>query len=278
MGRIENIDVFKNTERLCKTNKTLKEIMRETSYLQKVVLEKDELNVNKNIYDTPAKVIVSKKRSLEAAKAYKDNITCVLNFASASNPGGGVLKGATAQEEAICRCSTLYFHLSENDMWQKFYKPHREESNPLHNDDCIYTPDVMVVQSDTETPEILEEKDWYSVNIITCAAPNLRANPSNAYNSGDGNTRPNISDKALLELHKKRLKRILDIAIDNKNEIIILGAFGCGAFKNPPEIVAKAMKEITEEYKYAFKVIEYAVYCSSRDDRNYKCFERVFKN
>lgn len=75
---------------------------------------------------------------------------CVLNFASATNPGGGVVKGSSAQEEAICRCSTLYPNLKAERAWEKFYAPHRRARDPLHNDDCIYTPGVMVFKADTD--------------------------------------------------------------------------------------------------------------------------------
>ena len=54
-----------------------------------------------------------------------------------------------------------------------------------------------------------------------------------------------------------------------------LGAFGCGAFSNNPEVVARAAKAVIQDYKYAFETIEFAVYCGPNDERNYKIFERV---
>ena len=135
---------------------------------------------------------------------------CVHNFASASNPGGGVTRGANAQEECLCRCSSLYFCLNTSEMWSGFYQPHRYAQNPLHNDDIIYTPNVTVFKTDTADPKLMAERDWYEVNVITCAAPNLRQHPSNAYNSGDGDSAVRISDKELLAIHEKRLRRILD--------------------------------------------------------------------
>lgn len=84
-----------------------------------------------------------------------------------------------------------------------------------------------------------------------------------------------VSDRELLEIHKKRLTRILDIAVLNGAEVVILGAFGCGAFQNKPEVVARAAKEVITDYRHAFKIIEFAVYCSPRDDTNFKVFKRV---
>lgn len=71
------------------------------------------------------------------------------------------------------------------------------------------------------------------------------------------------------------MRRILDIAVAAGNEVIILGAFGCGAFANPPQVVARAMKNVIREYMHRFKVIEFAVYCPPKDDSNYKIFKQV---
>ena len=81
----------------------------------------------------------------------------------------------------------------------------------------------------------------------------------------------------MLLIHEKRLRRILDIAATEGDEVIILGAFGCGAFLNNPEVVALAAKNVIKEYLNAFKVIEFAVYCGPKDNRNFKTFERVLK-
>lgn len=62
------------------------------------------------------------------------------------------------------------------------------------------------------------------MNIITCAAPNLRL-------ERDGPTSVQISSKELFSLHAKRMRRILSVAASKGNEVVILGAFGYGAFK-----------------------------------------------
>lgn len=278
MGREENAEIFKDTEYKVKNVERLKDAVKSSALSQKLYLEKDNLpDVKRDRYDTGADIIVSKKRTLEAASVYKEERVCVHNFASATNPGGGVVKGSSAQEECLCRCSTLYFNLNTPEMWDCFYTPHRKEKNPIHNDDCIYTPDVVVFKTDTAFPETMEEKDWYSVNVVTCAAPNLREKPANAMNSGDGDIRVNVTDKELYELHVRRLRKILDVAVLGNNDVVILGAFGCGAFQNNPEIVARAAKDVIDDYKYAFKTIEFAVYCSQRDESNYRIFERTFR-
>lgn len=278
MGRDENVTVFKDTENLCKTNPRISEAVKRVTSAQKLILEGDALSEQKkDLYEDVANIIVTKKRTFEAAEAYKNQHVAVHNFASASNPGGGVTKGANAQEECLCRCSGLYFCLNTPAMWDGFYKPHRDAHDPIHNDDIIYTPGVTVFKTDTATPQLLPEAEWYDVDVITCAAPNLRNQPSNRYNSGDGNRQIKMKDNELLVLHEKKLRRILEVALSEGCETIILGAFGCGAFQNNPEVVALANRNVIKEYLHAFKNVEFAVYCPPRDDSNFKIFERVLK-
>lgn len=278
MGRDENVIVFKDTENLCKTNPRISEAVKRSTSAQKLILEGDKLeDQKKGLYEDVANVIVTKKRTFEAAAAYKNQHVAVHNFASASNPGGGVTKGANAQEECLCRCSGLYFCLNTPAMWDGFYKPHRDAHDPIHNDDIIYTPRVTVFKTDTATPQLLPESEWYDVDIITCAAPNLRNQLSNRYNSGDGNRQVKMKDKELLALHEKKLRRILEVALSEGCETIILGAFGCGAFQNNPEVVALANRNVIKDYLHAFKNIEFAVYCPPHDDSNFMIFERVLK-
>lgn len=281
MGRVDNLSVFRDTENLVKNNTKLNGACKYSTANQLLIPEYMQVHdiiqetENGESHSVDATIVVSKKRTFEAASAYEGMKVCVHNFASATNPGGGVTKGSSAQEECLCRCSTLYFNLNTSDMWGGFYSPHRAMQDPIHNDDCIYTPDVVVFKSDTEVPKLLNEKEWYKVNVVTCAAPNLRLMPSNAMNAGDGVKQAKLTDPELYDIHVKRLSRIMDIAIATGNEVVILGAFGCGAFENNPEVVAQASKTIVEKYKSKFKVIEFAIYCSPKDERNYTIFNHV---
>ena len=163
----------------------------------------------------------------------------------------------------------------EKTAWEKFYAPHRRAHEPLHNDDCIYTPGVVVFKSDVDYPQLLPEEKWYSANVLTCAAPNLRERPSNEMNAGDGDAAAHISREDLQALHEKRMRRVLEIAWRKGNEVVILGAFGCGAFRNPPAVVAQAMQTVVQEYRMNFETIEFAVYCGAQYDTNYRVFQQV---
>ena len=276
MGRDENVIIFRDTEKMCNENSRLKESIRKARDGQKLILAGEPLpSFDRSRYTDRVSLTVSKKRTLEAAAAYKNMRVAVHNFASATNPGGGVTKGSTAQEECLCRCSALYEMLNTKEMWDGFYNPHRAASDPVHNDDIIYTPRVVVFKTDTPAPVTMPESEWYEVDVITCAAPNLRDNPSNPYNQNDGMRKVKISDKELLEIHEKRLRRILDVAAYNDDEVVVLGAFGCGAFQNKPEVVARAAANVIGDYLNAFRIIEFAVYCSPRNLRNYDVFKRV---
>ena len=276
MGREENTAIFRDTEARCRTHPRLKASIAFSRSNQRLILEDDEVSVPPCGNAAEGRLTVSPKRTFEAASAYARTLkTCVLNFASASNPGGGVVHGSSAQEEALCRCSTLYFNLNTNEMWSGFYSPHRAARDPIHNDDIIYTPRVVVFKSDTAFPTALPEGEWYELDVISCAAPNLRVQPSNRMNSGDGDQRAQVAPDELRRIHEKRLARILDVAVANGEEAVVLGAFGCGAFRNDPNVVAAAAAAVVPRYRTRFKVIEFAVYCRVDDTRNYDAFRAV---
>ena len=277
--RTKNAEIFRDTERRYTTDQALAQAVQKSTEAQVFTAEKSSVNVPTSIKTETAKVVVSGKRSLEAAEVYarQGKKVCVLNFASATNPGGGVVNGSSAQEECICRCTTLYPCLNTDAMWNVFYKPHRKAATPLYSNDCIYTPEVCVFKSDVNFPELLPRNDWWSVNILTCAAPNLRERPSNAMNLHAGFKAAKITPSKLEELLTARIKRIFEIAVANGNEVLILGAFGCGAFRNPPEIVAKVFNTVMQDYLCYLDTIEYAVFHTEREVANFEAFKSIIK-
>lgn len=277
MGRREiNAEIFQDTTEFLNESEKLLTATAETRQKQKLILADQDIPESGRSYDRDADIIVSGKRTLEAASAYKGRKVCILNFASATNPGGGVVHGSSAQEESLCRCSTLYFCLDTPELMRDFYLPHRKAGNPLYNDDIIYSPDVYVIKTDTSFPDRMKENDWYQVNVITCAAPNLRERPSNAMNPNAGNKAAKITKQELRALLETRIRRILKMAAAEGNEVLILGAFGCGAFRNPPDVVADVFRQITGEFTKQFETIEYAVFHTDRETENYKAFKRAF--
>jgi len=278
MGRREiNAEVFRDTADYINRSKKLLAAIEKTRNSQKLILENEKISDCGTDHSENARIIVSGKRTLEAAGKYENKKVCILNFASATNPGGGVVHGSAAQEESLCRCSTLYFCLNTSEMMQGFYLPHRKADNPLYNNDLIYSPDVIVMKTDTSEPAWMEENDWYAVNVITCAAPNLRERPSNGMNPNAGSKAVHISRQDLHTLLETRIRKIFQVAAMEGNEVLILGAFGCGAFRNPPDIVADVFRVVTLEYCKKFETIEYAVFHTDREKDNYRAFQMAFR-
>lgn len=274
--RIYLVNVYLDTQECILGDQSLIKSVDYSIDNQQLILEKDNVSLSEPRYIESAEVVVSRLRSFEAAARYDtDKLKVgVLNFASSTTPGGGVKSGAKAQEECLCRCSTLWNCLSIKPMWDGFYAPHRQAYNALHNDDIIYTPRVSVIKDDDY--KILEEP--FVVDVITCAAPNLRRYTSNEYNEFDGDS-VIISSTELRLLHEKRARRILSVAAANGVEVLILGAFGCGAFRNDPNVVAMAYKNVLTEFKHYFKKIEFAIYCRPEfDDNNYQAFKNTLNN
>lgn len=275
--RTKNVNIFKDSVSLMKESIRLQQAIKESVNKQKLYLETEGITVPES-KALSCKTVISAKRSFEAASTYAraGKKAAVLNFASSTNPGGGVTHGSSAQEECLCRCSTLYPCLNIDMMWNKFYKPHRKAKDPLYNDDCLYTPGVIVFKSDISFPERMEEKDWYQVDVITCAAPNLRNMPRNLRNPFAGKDPADIEDDGLYGLHLRRLERVFRVAAANGAEVLVLGAFGCGAFCNPPAVIARAFKAVQEKYASYFETIEYAVFCGGHETQNHDAFCEVF--
>lgn len=121
----------------------------------------------------------------------------------------------------------------------------------------------------------MSKEDWWQVNILTCAAPNLREKPSNAMNPCAGNVAAKVTATELARLLTSRIRRIFEVAASNENDVLILGAFGCGAFRNPPEIVAKVFNAVMQDFLCHFETIEYAVFHTERELANYEAFKGI---
>ena len=108
MAKEDNVAVFEDTEKLCRENGRLSEAVSTSLLNQQIILEKDTLGeIVRDCYSDEAKLVVSMKRSYEAAKAYKGTRIAVHNFASATNPGGGVKK-ALEHRKSACAGARRY--------------------------------------------------------------------------------------------------------------------------------------------------------------------------
>ncbi|WP_435178044.1 TIGR02452 family protein [Actinacidiphila sp. bgisy145] len=147
----------------------------------------------------------------------------VLSFASARNPGGGYLNGAQAQEEALCRASALYSCLLRAP---QFYAHHRADRDTFYSDRVIHSPAVPVFRADSGA--LLARP--FLAGFLTSPAPNAgviaRTMPERVPEVG-----PALAARA---------ERVLEVAAAHGYRRLVLGAWGCGVFRNDPAVVAGA--------------------------------------
>ena len=166
---------------------------------------------------------VSQLDSFEAAKSMSNPL--VLNFANAHYPGGGFKLGASSQEESLCRRSSLYLSLSSRAA-AKMYRCNNSHFNPLESNWMILSPSVCVFRD--SNGKLLT--DPYLVAVISAPAPNRRGLGLFA------------SRRRVREGLMEKIKIMLTEAYRHQYREIVLGAWGCGAFGNSPDMVAECFR------------------------------------
>ena len=186
----------------------------------------------------------------------------LLNFASAKNAGGGFLNGAKAQEEDLCRSSGLYLcQLEQPD----YYAANRAEKSMLYTDHILYSPRVPFFRVSGDG---LLDACFYP-SLITAPAPNagvfLQREPHGA--------------SALAAALQRRADYVLAVAKHQAQKNLVLGAWGCGVFRNPPEQVAAAFAQSLRQPEFAdcFERIVFAVYDRSPGKAVFKAFAAQFQ-
>ncbi len=269
------IEVFRDTERFISENSALAQAARKSR--EGVRFYAADVSPKLPDVRKEGAVAVTKSRTFEAAvrlhRERPEARIAVLNFASATNPGGGVRSGSGAQEESLCRCSTLYPTLNQPALWDCYYLPNRAADDPLHTDACIWSPGVVICKTDESVPKRLPEEEFVTVDVITCTAPNLRGIPV-LLRDPDVSGPACVTAEELYRLHLRRAAHILHAAADNGTDILVLGAFGCGAFRNDPDVVARAWADVLREDRYRFDRIEFAIFCAGWETENYTAFRQ----
>lgn len=215
--------------------------------------------------DNTTKIEVTDETTIEASArlAVGENIqeTVCLNFASAKNPGGGFLSGSQAQEESLARSSGLYPCISQ---MKEIYDYNRSHKTCLYSDYMIYSPKVPFFRSDDG--RLLNQP--FHVSVIT--AP--------AVNAGVVREREKENLKKIDEVMVGRIKKILTVAALQNDQAVILGAYGCGVFRNRAEDVAGYFRKvlIDDGFKVLFDKIVFAVYDNSVDKNKLNAFKGIF--
>lgn len=166
-----------------------------------------------------------------------------LNFASARNHGGGFISGAAAQEESIARASTLYSTLLTDT---KYYATHRAMKSCVYTDHMIYSPAVAIFK--------YEDGSYMPAPIfgsfITAAAVNR-----GVVEKREPEMVPQIKNLMML-----RTEKVLTLGALHQHQYMVLGAWGCGVFRNDPEMIAEIFAELLNgKFKGCFREVIFAV-------------------
>lgn len=186
----------------------------------------------------------------------------VLNFASAKNPGGGFLNGSQAQEESLARSSAL--HASQMRAWG-FYERHRGASSLLYSDAMIVSPACPIIRNDDGS--LLDEPRL--ATFITSAAPNAGAAATN---------RP--AELPLIpETLRRRSEYVLALAAAHGYRRLVLGAWGCGVFRNDPTVVAESFATHLRRglWSTRFERVVFSVLDTSAAQMTFSAFEEALK-
>ena len=184
----------------------------------------------------------------------------VMNFANAHKAGGGFLSGAKAQEEALCRTSTLYASINSGKA-SEMYRYNNTHLSKVESDYMLISPEVLVFRG--EGFMLLEAP--YKVGVITAPAPNK-------YGAAM------MAGAALIDETFERRTRIICAAAARYGfRSLVLGAWGCGAFGNDPVRVSEIMRQVIvdEGYGRCFEEIRFAIY-GREDGRNITAFRKTF--
>lgn len=193
---------------------------------------------------------------LKLVKEEKQNIG-VLNFASAKNPGGGFLNGAMAQEESLAASSTLYKTLIVHE---EYYQKNRAQRSMMYTNYAIYSPDVVFFRDGRFQ---LVEKP-FKASVLTLPAVNM------------GQVLLKGEDSAEAErVMRRRMKLALAIFAKQGAKNLVLGAYGCGVFRNDPKLIAAWWQELLNDEGMGqyFDFIFHAVLDRSQDGICIKAFQ-----
>jgi uncharacterized protein (TIGR02452 family) len=230
MNKEELIQVFNDTKRTSNTNKdSFKSETTKYSEMDIIV---------------PKKIRVIDSDTVSAAVKYSPKgKTCVLNMASAKTAGGGVEYGEVAQEECLFRCSNLV-----NTVTQDFY--------PLKENEALYSKNVMFFKDVN-----YEDMESITIDVVTIASVNLNINST--YDEKTETYIDGIVERGngYWEVMTKKVRLMLSLAAKNEVKYIILGAWGCGVFKNDPYDVSEIFKEVLfyEGYVNLFDGVIFAI-------------------
>ncbi|KAJ7625821.1 hypothetical protein FB45DRAFT_922367 [Roridomyces roridus] len=232
-------------------------------------------------HDAQTKIVLCHTSTLEGLRLclhspVSPTLPGILNFASATSPGGGFLYGARAQEESLARSSNLYSALSSPSA-APFYDLHNAAEDPRHTHALIRVRSVRFFRDDSGV--------WVSpadALVLSAAAPNVRALRAQLQRAGalppgeDTPLPPNVAE-AIHALMHERMARVLAAFRDAGVQDLVLGAFGTGAFGNDVRATAAGWVALLSGEAAPFRNVFQRVVFAVIDRETCGVFRDVFK-
>jgi uncharacterized protein (TIGR02452 family) len=254
------IDGIKNTKMYIDVEPIIKNIS--SSPLQSVKQQKQTVY---NVISGDTLDIALSLKSSYKSKGYNYN-PLILNFSCEKQPGGGWQTGSMSQEECIFYRSTCYMSLVD----PLHYDEHRSWKYPIPFNGGIYTPNVLVFRDNEKSAYCIRDyEDCVFFDFLSVAAirkPSL------------------IDDDTLSDIDtsitRQKIRNILRIAFITGHKDILLGAFGCGSFRNPPRHISRLFKDILSEPEFdnVFDHVHFAIKCDGKrkqqNNSNYTIFKK----
>lgn len=201
---------------------------------------------------------------LKSERNYKN--VAVLNMAKLY-PGGNFLKGEENQEANLCMRSTLFDSINTYRINFRNYNSYLRKKMgwryKIPEFGIIFSPKIKVFRGNVN-----EGFCYYAnpaqVNVIS----------SQAYKLKDSATKPsNYREKT-----KRKLQMILNAALLTNQELVVLGAFGCGDDNNDPKEIVQITKEILNQrpvYQKKLKIVFAVIPDSSDRKGNLEAFSAL---
>lgn len=182
---------------------------------------------------------VQKLTTVECILRNRCKRVLALNFANALYAGGAYRLGGNAQEESICRASLLYYTIREE---KEFYANNRKRASALYTDGMILSENVPIIRDDSGA--LLDER--MTADFVTCPAVNRHE--LLPWNRKHAN-----------EVMERRIEKIVSFVQSQKPDVMVLGAFGCGAFGNKREVILPFFEKAINKYTDGSAEIIFAI-------------------
>lgn len=237
-----------------------KSFVRSNRRLRKVVTTLPRA-VPEGKFETNVKVLDCTTFSAARKLIHETGNACVLSFASAKNRGGGFLNGSQAQEECLARSSALYSCLSVPAV-EYFYTYHNQNRDFCYSDLVVFADKVPFFREDSGS--LLKRP--LCISVVSCAAPNNRECKKRQY-----------PEEKVRQSMESRIDTILTVCAMNEQKNIVLGAFGCGVFRNDPNEVSFLFRQLlNSKFTGVFENVIFAILDNGRSGRIIQAFRHMF--